>query len=73
MSYRRPKPDKVRQKMLDEFWGTMAKLDRPAPVVRKRITYRRQQPQTKTAVLPPMPRKITKARKEGSLEKGEEV
>lgn len=69
MSYRRPKPDKARQKAMNQFWGVIDECKRP--VTTRRIVYRSQQP---TAVKPPAgPRKITKAREEGSLEKDEDV
>ena len=69
MSYRRKRSDGRKQAM-QTFWD---KLDgTPSTVTHRRIEYRPFKPApAKPKVYPP--RKITKAREEGSLEKDEDV
>ena len=69
MSYRRKRSD-GRNQAMQTFWD---KLDgTPSTVTHRRIEYRPFKPApAKPKVYPP--RKITKAREEGSLEKDEDV
>ena len=69
MSRQRRKKDDSRQKAMAQFWDAIAECGGPK-LAPRRITYRKPTPaQPKVC----QPRKITKAREEGSLEKSEEV